>query len=223
MAIDLKNGLELKLHFQQDRKLTYKLSTNVEQKVIDQGNVVNQTESLYTAEMVQRVLRLEEDGSAHVISKTEPKDPPGPSSVSYQLISSSGMVLETSGANPANTYSFPEASVAQGEGWEGETKIPLPGRPEPLLCKSVYTLAGSATLHGLECVTIEVVTEEVQFEIPFPGAQGMATVTMASSGLMHFAPSEGILVKMELETLSSPKLGAVVLSNNNTIVQELVA
>lgn len=224
MAVDLKNGVVLRLGFKQDRTYEYTLTTTVRQEVKNQGNVVNQENNTFRASLKQRVLRVEDDGSAHVLSVTQPEatTPNVSRQVIYQHSSDKGSVLETSGPNPGNSFTFPDGKVSEGDSWTGESRMPVPGRPDPVVGKTNYTILGSEQVNGHHCVKIGIETEQYKFEMPLPDGSGRALVTMDSQGTMFFAPEEGLVVKMELTTHSSPRMGPLVINSENVITQELV-
>ncbi|MCA9792135.1 MAG: hypothetical protein KC910_10085 [Candidatus Eremiobacteraeota bacterium] len=225
MAIDIEKGIELKLRFKADRRLHYKLTTTVNTEIMQEGTVLREQETAFVADLEQRTICCDEAGHGHIVSLTVPKEPPPPPGTPrqlvYQEIAPLGRVLESTGANPTNSYSFPEMPVAKGSSWEGSSRIPIPNRPDPVICKNTYTIEGSETINGFDCVVIEVVTEELEFEFPLPGGQGTAKVVMAGSGLIHFAPESGFIVRMEMETISSPRIGLMTYHTSNVIVQEL--
>lgn len=224
MAVDLDSGVALRLNFVTDRVYKYTLTTDVHQEVKNQGKVVNHEDNVFKAALEQRVIRVESDGSAHIVCVTQPEQPSPqgpPRQVIYQYSSPLGTILETSGPNPGNSYSFPDHPVREGETWEGESRLPVPGRVEPLIGSTRYEMTGIEEVGGRECARIEITTSDLEFDLPMPDRSGLAKVTMQSQGVMHFDPQDGLVVRMEITTHSSPRVGPLEIESSNVIVQEL--
>jgi hypothetical protein len=223
--VDLSSGIELKLKFVPGRKLFYSLDTQLEQQVSRGEEILNENETSFQAHLRQRVLAADEDGSGHVVTVTTPpvEDPGAERQIVYQRVSPQGSVLDVSGMNPTNSFALPAERVKVDTSWQGEVILPLPQSPQPVRCVTEYIVTGTTNFNGLECVNIDCIVEDFEFDMPMPDGSGMARVMMGSQGSMLFAPEEGILARMEVETITSPRIGQVTFTTSTMITQEFKA
>ncbi len=229
MAIDLEKGLELRLGFVQDQRLHYSLHTRIYQEARDGDKVLGREENELHAGLMQRVLRVEDDGSAHLVAVTMPvgqdllKSPAaGPlRSVIYQHLDRRGEILEISGPNPGSTYSFPAEPLSIGGTWKGVSRGYAPGRPDPILTPYTYKIVGSEQRGDYDCLQIDVESDMIDFESPLPDGR-MTRVGIQTRGRMFFAPDPGILVRLELKSLTTPKVEGFQFETHNTVTQELL-
>lgn len=222
--MDLDSGIELKLKFVPGRKIFYTLETQLEQQVQRSGQILRENDTNFQAHLRQRVIGTDEDGTGHVVTITTP--PTGDQDqrqVVYQRLSPQGTVLDVSGMNPTNSFALPEEKVTKDSSWVGEIILPLPQATQPVRCATEYLVTGVTNFNGLECINIDCQVEEFEFEMPLPNNQGTAKVLMGSHGSMLFAPKEGILARMEVETVTSPHVGEVVFTTSTMITQEFKA
>lgn len=222
VGVDLTSGVELRLKFVPGRKVFYTLDTQLEQQVQRGGQVLNENETHFQAYLRQRVLTADPDGCGHVVTVTTPPVPnPGNErQIVYQKVDPRGAVLDVSGMNPTNSYALPDGPVKEDSSWKGEVQLPLPQSPKPINCLTEYVVTGTTEFNGLKCVKIECVVEDFEFELPMPDGTGLAKVIMGSQGSMLFAPEEGILARMEVETVTSPQIGNMVFTTSTVITQE---
>ncbi|MCA9776025.1 MAG: hypothetical protein KC800_04885 [Candidatus Eremiobacteraeota bacterium] len=222
--MDLDSGIELKLKFVPGRKVFYTLETQLEQQVQRGGQVLRENDTTFQAHLHQRVIGTDEDGSGHVVTiTTPPNGEEDQRQIVYQRLSPQGTVLDVSGMNPTNSFALPEEKIKKDSSWVGEIILPLPQATQPVRCATEYLVTGVTTFNGLECVNIDCQVEEFEFEMPLPNNQGTAKVLMGSHGSMLFAPKEGILARMEVETVTSPHVGQVVFTTSTMITQEFKA
>ena len=220
--MDLSSGIDLKLKFVPGRKIFYTLETQLEQNVTKDGQVLRENQTSFEAHLRQQVIAADPDGCGHVVTFTTPpvQNSPDERQVTYQRLDTRGSVLDVSGMNPTNSFALPETPVKVDSSWQGEIILPLPQSTKPVHCLTEYIVTGTSTFNGLECVKIDCHVEEFEFEMPMPNGQGMAKVLMGSQGSMLFAPKEGILARMEVETVTSPHIGQVVFTTSTMITQE---
>lgn len=223
--MDLSTGIELKLKFVPGRKVFYTLDTQLEQNVQRGQQVLNENETSFQAHLRQRVLATDEDGSGHIITITTPpvENPGDQRQVVYQRLGPSGAVLDVSGMNPTNSFALPDEKIKMDSSWQGEVILPLPQSPKPVRCLTEYIVTGSTNFNGLECVRIDCIVDEFEFDMPMPDGTGIAKVLMGSQGSMLFAPEEGILAQMEVETITSPRIGQITFTTSTMITQEFKA
>lgn len=220
--MDLSKGIVLQLKYVAGRRVKYGLETQLEQAVQQNGQVLNETENSYEANLEVKTLAVEDDGSGHVLTFTTVpgNTDPNQRQVLYQRLGSRGEVFEVSGMNPTNSFSLPVEPVKMGSSWQGQVQIPLPQSATPMTCTTVYTVNGTEDYQGLQCLTIECHVEEFEFDLPLPDGSGVAKVLMGSHGSILFAPEEGILARMEIETVTSPHIGQVIFTTSTLITQE---
>ena len=224
--VDLKSGIELKLKFVPGRKVFYTLETQLEQQVQRSGQVLRENEQTFVAHLRQNVIAADDDGSGHVVTCTTPPeaDPKGDErQIVYQRLSPQGTVLDVSGMNPTNSFALPDEAITEDSSWVGEIILPLPQAAQPVRCATEYLVTGTTEFNGLKCINIDCQVEEFEFEMPLPNNQGKAKVLMGSHGTMLFAPEEGILARMEVETVTSPHVGELVFTTSTMITQEFKA
>lgn len=230
MALDVESGILLRLRFEADLRLEYKAQTQVVQEIIEKGAMLGRNEQKWSAHVTQRVLRVEDDGSAHLVTASEPEGSaseiqiPGVQiarQVMYSQMDPRGNIVEMSGSAGGNTYSFPDGPVRPGEAWEAQTQVQFPGMPAPEASTNRFVLGGTETVNGLECVRIEMSSSEVSFEMLLPDGQQKARVLMENQGTLFFAPAEGILARLELRTKSIPKIQDFTFDTTTTMIQDL--
>ena len=220
--MDLSKGIELRLKFVPGRRLFYNLETQLEQTVQRGEQVLNENETSFEAYLRQRVLAADEDGSGHIVTITTPpvENPGNDRQIVYQRLDARGNVLDVSGMNPTNSFALPKEKVKLDSSWRGEVILPLPQTAQPVRCVTEYLVAGETTFAGLKCVNIDCVVDEFEFDMPMPDGSGVAKVLMGSQGSMLFAPEEGILARMEVETITSPQIGQITFTTSTMITQE---
>ena len=206
--MDLNSGIELKLKFVPNRKLFYTLETQLEQQVQRGDQVLNENENQFQAYLRQRVLATDPDGSGHIVTVTTPpvESPGDERQIVYQRLSQHGDVLDVSGMNPTNSFALPKEKVKMDSSWQGEVILPLPQSPQPVHCLTEYIVTGMTDFNGLNCVKIDCVVDEFEFDLPMPDGTGIAKVLMGSQGSMLFAPEEGILAHMGNTALALVRL-----------------
>lgn len=220
--MDLSSGVELKLKFVPGRRVFYTLDTHLEQQVQRSGQVLNENETHFQAYLRQRVLATDADGSGHIVTTTSPpvENPGSERQIVYQRVGANGAVFDVSGMNPTNSYALPDTPVTMDSSWKGEVVLPLPQSPQPVNCLTEYVVTGTTEFNGLQCIKIDCLVEDFEFELPMPDGTGTAKVIMGSQGSMLFAPEEGILARMEVETVTSPQIGNMVFTTSTVITQE---
>lgn len=220
--MDLSKGVELRLKFVPGRKIFYGLETQLEQTVQRGEQVLNENETAFEAYLHQRVLAADDDGSGHVVTITTPpvENPGKDRQIVYQRLDPRGAVLDVSGMNPTNSFALPKEIVKEDSSWKGEVILPLPQTAQPVRCVTEYMVTGITNFNGLECVNIDCVVDEFEFDMPMPDGSGVAKVLMGSQGSMLFAPKEGILARMEVETVTSPQVGQITFTTSTMITQE---
>ncbi len=230
MALDLDKGLLLRLRLEPDLRIEYKAQTRVVQEIIDKGTLLGKNEQKWGTLIHQRVLCLEGD-SGHVVTISEPDGPPPEilvpgiqvqRQVMYAQMDARGNMLEVSGGSRGSTYSFPEGPVKPGTAWECQSEVQFPGMLAAVPSTNYFAVAGIEEVHGLECVRLEMSTSEVAFDMPLPDGQQIAKVLLENKGTLFFAPTEGLLVRLELHTRSIPKIQDYTFDTNTTLTQELV-
>ena len=220
--MDLSKGIELRLKFVPGRRLFYTLDTQLEQTVQRGEQVLNENETSFEAYLRQRVLAADEDGSGHIVTVTTPpvENPGNDRQIVYQRLDGRGNVLDVSGMNPTNSFALPKDKVKVDSSWRGEVILPLPQTAQPVRCVTEYIVSGETTFAGLKCVNIDCVVDEFEFDMPMPDGSGVARVLMGSQGSMLIAPEEGILARMEVETITSPQIGQITFTTSTMITQE---
>lgn len=217
-----------RLKFADDQVIRYTLSSKSSQRATQDGKPVGEeTGGGFEAALEQKIIRAMPDGTAHVLTITQPKPgpgiPDGARSVIYQHLGARGEVFEVSGPNQGNAFAFPEESVAVGASWTGETQTPLPNVPEPVIMKYTYKFDSEEEMQGRQCARITFTSEPVEFAMPMPDGKSSSQVKTASDGVMWFDVSSGMLVRLELTTRTQPQVGPVSFDIENKTVQELVA
>lgn len=218
--VDVTKGIKIQLKFVPGKKLLYQLDTQIDQQISRGEEILNENESGFQSQLLQKILATEKDGSGHIVTIITPPDPDPDQGrqVVYQHTDATGAILEISGMSPSNSFALPDGVVKKDEAWFGEVAIPLPQNPEPILCTTEYVVTGTESFAGLDCVSIECTAEEFEFQMP--NNQGTTPVTMSSNGTMLFAPKEGLLARLELETITSVFADGVYFTTTALLTQE---
>lgn len=199
----------LRIDFVKNPELRYWLKTKSTQKQLTGGN--QQAENALEVDLVQKVLKVEEDGSAHVVSISTPKVSGGEKhrAAVYQHMSPRSEVLLTSNAGQTNAFTFPDQEVQIGSGWTGQADNYVPGNPNPVVMEYSYRIVAQEEHRGHSCLKIVFSSKEVQFEAPAPDGSGSSQVTTQTEGTILFAPEQGCMVGMTLRTRTVPSRGGI--------------
>lgn len=231
MALNLDRGIVLRLRLQQDMILEYRCFTQVTQEFSNAGNLLGKKEHAWDTRVRQRVIRQEGDIS-HILTISEPigdvpQEPIMGSQVMRQVmyaqINACGNVLESVGGINSLSYAFPEESVTAGCSWEKETQVILPGMPYPAPSTNTFTLIGEERVGGYDCVRIDMKSSAAQFEMVLPAGQQKANVVSETSGSIFYAPEKGLLVRLEINTRSIPKIEGFAFNTISKMAQDLVS
>ena len=204
----------LRLKFVQDKQFRYRLVSRTTQRPKTQGpppadSPVKSTEMI----LEQRVLRVEADGTGHVISVSTPQVPGGESmrALVYQHLGIRGETLQASTPHQGSAFCFPETPVSVGSTWSGNTQNSIPNSPEPLTMTYHYKVEKLETVlaGGTQrpCVSVSFASDEVQFPLPLPNGSGTNQVTTRTDGTMYIDCEEGCLVKLQLTSTTMPRIG----------------
>ena len=230
MAINLDEGLKLRLDLHQDLRLEYRCTTEVTQEFSNDGKLLGKKEHAWDTKVTQRVIRQEGDIS-HILSVSEPlgeipAEPIMGTQVArqsmYSQMNSLGQILEVIGGSSSMSYSFPEEEVHAGSTWKRDSLVVLPGMPLPSKCVNSFEVKGEERVGGQDCLRIDITSSAAQFEMTLPDGQRKANVVSESSGSVYFAPAIGALVRIEMSTRSVPKIEGFAFNTVTKMVQDLV-
>lgn len=177
--------------------------------------------------LAENVLAVEADGSAHVtvLSAPEAGTPPETEQAlavqrqaAYAWIAASGDMLRSSLANPMLQYALPEGEVEVGETWERRIPISLPPVGRQVFVPYIYTLR-EATPDGAR---VEILSPPTTWEVDMPGAPEGVLVTVEAAGNLYFDRAQGRVVRVELETRTTPSAGDQQVTTRTRSRQELV-
>jgi hypothetical protein len=229
--VSLEDGVELQNRFFRGLELCYAATTNIVQDIIDGSTAVGRQTSSWDVAITQRILDMDADGSAHVLLTTvpttdQPKGAPLGQTltrqVSYLLMDPYGHIMDVAGLQPAATYQFPSEVVRQGQSWEGESQQSFPMMGQSVTVTNTYVFEAVEQMRGYDCVRIGIRSDENNFELTLPDGGQQLKVMSSAVGKLHFAPNEGIVVRLELKTHTLPRLAAMLYDTTTTYVQELV-
>lgn len=230
MSINLNEGLKLRLELRQDLRLEYRCFTEVTQEFINAGKLLGKKEHAWDTKLIQRVIR-QEGKLSHILTISEPlgelpKEPIMGSQITrqvmYSQIDALGNIIEIIGGNNSVSYAFPEEIVKTGTTWKRDTHVILPGMPFPSPCVNTFTVKGEERAGGYDCVRIDMESSAAQFEMTLPDGQQKANVVSTTSGSVFYAPSKGVLVRIEMTTRSIPKIEGFAFNTVTKLVQDLV-
>ena len=231
MALNLDQGLVLRLRFQQDLLLEYRCFTQVTQEFSNAGSLLGKKEHAWDTRVRQRIIRQEGDIS-HILTISEPLGdiPQEPimgaqvaRQVMYAQINSYGNVVESVGGINSLSYAFPEERVTAGSVWKRDTQVILPGMPLPAPCTNTFTVKGEERAGGYDCVRIDMKSSAAQFEMDLPAGPQKANVVSETYGSIFYAPEKGLLVRLEINTRSIPKIEGFAFNTVSKMVQDLVS
>lgn len=230
MTVTKQDGIVLRLRMQQDLRLEYRCHTEVNQDFSNNGMSLGDKKHQWDTRLQQRVIRQEGD-IAHIVTVSEPlgERPQEPivsaqfqRQLMYSQMNMRGQMLESVGGFPALICNFPDEAVYPDFEWENPAEVYLPGMPQPGHCINKFRVGSVENVCGFECVRIEVSSTEASFGSFIPGSEQKAEVVMQSTGSIHFAPKLGLLVRIEQQTVSTPKIQTFSFRTVTKVVQELV-
>jgi hypothetical protein len=214
----------LRMKFDQNSQLKYRLVNQTTQRQLapaPQGEPMQQSLEL---EVLQRVLLIEADHSAHVTSISVPQIPGGEkhSSVVYQHMTDRGGILLSSNAQQTNAFSFPQEEVSVGSAWHGTSDTFVPGSNQPIQIEYSYRVVGEHSGNQGTVLKVEFSSKEVQFQVPMPDGSGITNVATQSEGLLDFGVDQGCLVALSVKSRTVHTLGAMTIEVVNTVEQTLL-
>jgi len=198
------SGEAINLEYKMKRgdTLQYKTTVTMNQEY-KEGEEASTTTSQLDMLMVQRVTDVSADSfsidvtiesGTHKRDGQEEEIPNVGQTISVKM-NKYGKITETSVEFPFEQPPFPSKPVKQGESWKGESRLYIPGKPEPVTLVYEYSLWDLVRAHGYECAEIQVKCPETFIMI-----QEGITQKLVASGTTYFAYKEGKLVKSEVET-----------------------
>ncbi|MHB2019615.1 MAG: hypothetical protein ACYCW6_21945 [Candidatus Xenobia bacterium] len=214
------------------RVLRYRGSTHVRQEVKISGVTTNEQEQHWDAVLVQRVIAAEADGSGHVVTLAVPElaDPAaieaaldGQTQVTYVHMGPTGRVLRASTATPPSTFTFPEQGISPGMTWEGMSQFALPPNGHVANVPFTYQFREMQDVNGNACAVLEVFSPHNEWEVTLQEGQEPAVVSLETKGTIWFDVVRGLLVRSEMETVTTPQIGGQSVATTTSTLQELTS
>ncbi len=227
----LARGVSLEYALLRGQEITYRATTRISQDVLDGGQLLGSQKSSWEAVLTHRILEVDPDGCGHVLLVSEPTTdqpqgeslgPPLTRQVLYVRMDARGRVLDVAGLQGPTLYRFPDEDVRHTSTWTSESQVPFPMLGQAVTIHNHYHVETAEVLHGFECVRIGMRSDETHFEAPLPDGSKIVKVMVESQGVLHFAPQEGVVVRLETKTHSVPKIGAAVYDTTTTFIQEFM-
>lgn len=216
LEYNLRDGekLQYKTHVISNHKLTEKENPPLTQAstldmLMVQVSRGLDTEGLFLVDVVIEDGKISRDGSEEALPNKGQK-------ISMKM-KKDGEIVHSSENVPYSQPPFPSHPVSTGEGWTGESKIDLEGKPDPVIIKYQYTMTGFENILGYNCAVIEAKSPETLVELE-PGVNQKLIAT----GKTYFAHSIGRLIKSVVETDTVITAPEVELKTNIKVVVELV-
>lgn len=210
--------------------LRYRARTNVRQELTQNDQATGDSDHEWKAVLVQEVLAVDADGSAHIITRAalEDVDPAGTEGaleaqrvVTYTKLDPRGNVKLSSNASTAASYTLPEGEVEIGDEWSDEALYPLPptGQTAPVAFR--YTWARTEDFGGRDCAVIEVHAASSEWEVLLPETQETILVSVAIEGTLWFDLEAGLMVRSDVSTMAMPRVGTQTVTTRTRVTQEL--
>lgn len=206
--------LELRYRFEPGQQLRYRVESSLDQEVMEAGQPVRRDERTAVLELVQRVLAVEPDGSAHVLTRSTG---PEHAALLYQHLTPQGQARECAGPNPGSYTQLPDGPVSVGASWNSEIEVGLPGLSEVKL----HCVSHVATIEE-EMAVIQVRAPELALEIPLPDGSATARLLLTAEGSFRFDLERGRLERLEVTLRAHPRIGTASFDTRHRLVQELL-
>ncbi|MBI2266967.1 MAG: hypothetical protein HYU64_17695 [Armatimonadetes bacterium] len=232
----MKSPVQLAYKFSKGEERKYKTTTSMVREVDERTKVMQKQASTIESELAQKVIEVEGDGSAHLVTHLEVKSQetdgrPLPTvsekQTLYFKMDPTGRILEVSGMSSQGNPAFPLQPVQEGDSWKDETTINLPFFQSPQRISSTYTLEEIVPVNGFECARIKVATDEAVFTtmatMEVSGAPQEVKQIIENQGTIFFAHKEGVLVRSDMNTRAVARVGEMVVDTTTNVVMELVS
>lgn len=218
---------ELRNRFQAGQALRYRAST-VARQVMGPDSAPAQHE--WRAVLVQQVVAVEGDGTAHIVTRAALEDPnpaateaalEAQKTAAYNKVDARGFIMLSSSPVPSPTYTLAAQAVEPGDEWTETTLYPLPPSGQPAPIQFRYRYLRDEPVEGRTCAIVEVGAASSEWEVTLPGSQEPALMAITIEGSFAFDIAAGLLVRLEVTTATSPRVGGQVVRTETKMTQML--
>jgi len=223
--------LDLRHRFDVDQLLRYHASTSITQEVVEGGTSMGSQSVSWQTEIVQRVLDTEGDGAAHIVQTTVPlaespqaaaMELPLERQVAYVLMDARGRIREKSDANTAPFCTLAEGPVEAGASWVVDNQIFFPFLAGPVSYRSTLTLSGVEEMDGRSCARIGIHADDTTARVPLADGSDSVRIDLSSEGTAWFDPDAGRLLRLQIRTVTRPRIRETLYDTVTTLTQQLV-
>ncbi|MDQ7822887.1 MAG: hypothetical protein RDV48_08850 [Candidatus Eremiobacteraeota bacterium] len=209
-------AIQLEYKMKKGEEIRYKTTVDSEQ-TIKEGDQKQEMVSHLEMVMLQKCSDVAADGTMTVdvviesgTLKREGAEEPIPNvgQVISMKMKKNGEISQTSVQMDFTQPAFPTKKIAKKEKWTADSKVNIPGRPEPIKLDYNYILWDFVKKEGHETVEIKVSCPDTKIELQ----EGVEQV-LSATGTTYFAHKEGMLIMSEVETktdISAPKENAAI-------------
>ncbi|MCD6310014.1 MAG: hypothetical protein J7M18_04830 [Candidatus Eremiobacteraeota bacterium] len=222
--------IDLSYKFTGGEILEYDNVNEIIQDVTSKGAISRHDENRWTSRTTIKVLRVENDGSAHLVITNEPVTeiegeavmnlPPG-RDVAYVFLTSRGKILETAGFNPQFIFNLPEEKVTTGDTWKGEQKLYFPFFPNPLYYEVEFIVDGLEQVDKDKLLRVNFRVPETRFNIPLPWSETETIQLLKMQGYFIYSIGKSAVTKAEFLTNSTLKAADTVFDSTIRFLQKL--
>lgn len=196
-------NISLEYKMKKGEEIRYK-TTVVSEQSIKEGDNKAEMKSHLEMVMLQKATDIAADGTMTIDviiesgslkrdGETEPLPNIG-EKISMQM-KKNGDIVKTNVDLPFSQPPFPSKPIKKKDTWTGESKVNIPGRPDPVTLNYNYILWDFTKTEGHDCAEIKVSCPECKIAL----AEGVEQV-LSATGTTFFAYKDGMLVKSEVET-----------------------
>ncbi|MFH0801828.1 MAG: hypothetical protein V2A78_05510 [bacterium] len=220
-------AITLEYKMKKGETLQYKANVSLHQQLKEEGEMKEEQDvnTFLDMLMVQKVTEI--SGKQYDIDVTiesgnvkrngEQEELPNVGQTVSVKMNRDGKITKTSVDFPFEQPPFPSKPVKLGESWKSDSKLSIPGKPEPFTLTYEYTLKDFAKVHGYDCAEIAVKCPETI--IPLEGEMKQKLV---AGGTTYFAHREGKLIKSEVETRTEVSAENTIVLTNTKVKVELL-
>lgn len=221
----------LRNKFPKRQKIRYRSVTEVLNKAYEKEKHVGTQNAKWEVEIVQSIIELEDDITAHILYYSTPVSIPKDAQmigvvnrkqVIYVLMDIYGRVIDSSGIGFQGIVTFPAEAACIGDTWSDKTYLEIPGLPQTTEHTRNFTFKAVEKINEHDCAVISISSSESDIEVPGPDLMSKIYYTVKTSGEVYFDYKRGFPVKTTTETVFSSKHGHTIIEGSNRFTQNLI-
>lgn len=200
--------------FRIGQTMRFRSTTQVTRELPAEQTTPAPTTSTWSAIVVQRVVGMEPDGCAHLVTTAIGEHPDaraieallgGQHQVTYTLIDPIGRPRLFSTITAPTIHQMPSEPIGPGNEWNGIVGYPLPPDGHEAAVNLLYQYKENRKVEARYVAVIEFSAEPAEWTIAIPHTETQAMIRLEMRGQFWMDPSAGVQTFSELITTTIPR------------------